>query len=101
MIIMSLIIPLIIGVLSIIVPGFFLALALLKKTKLPMFEIAVIGFIFGMIFPPTMIWLESYLIPISPVFAYSNSLYAVNVIILTIIGIALSFQQGAFDSGQF
>ena len=66
MIIMSLIIPLIIGVLSIIVPGFFLALALLKKTKLPMFEIAVIGFIFGLIFPPTMIWLESYLIPISP-----------------------------------
>ena len=101
MIIMSLIIPLIIGVLSIIVPGFFLALALLKKTKLPMFEIAVIGFIFGLIFPPTMIWLESYLIPISPVFAYSNGLYNVNVIILTMIGITLSFQQGAFESGQF
>ena len=34
-------------------------------------------------------------------FAYSNGLYNVNVIILTIIGIALSYQQGAFDSGQF
>ena len=72
---MSLIIPLIIGTLSIVVPGFFLALALLKKTKLHMFEIAAIGVIFGMIFPPTLIWLESYLIPISPIFSFSNTLY--------------------------
>ncbi len=95
---MSLIIPLIIGTLSIVVPGFFLALALLKKTKLHMFEIAVIGVIFGMIFPPTLIWLESYLIPISPIFSFSNTLYNVNVVILTIIGIMLSLQQGAFGS---
>ncbi len=101
MIIMSLIIPLIIGALSIFVPGFFLSLALLKRTNIPMFEIAVIGFIFGMIFPATAIWLESYLIPFSSVFAFSNNLYNANVIILTIIGIALSYQQGAFSLGQF
>jgi len=98
---MSFIISLIIGLLSVMVPGFFLALALLKKTKLPMFEIAVIGFIFGLIFPPTMIWLESYLIPLSPLFAFSNNLYNINVIILTIVGVALSYQQGAFSSGDF
>ncbi|MHB1829969.1 MAG: hypothetical protein ACYCO0_01105 [Candidatus Micrarchaeaceae archaeon] len=91
---MSLIISLVIGLLSIIVPGFFLALALLKKTDLPMFEIIAIGFIFGLIFPPTMIWLESYLIPLSSAFAFSNGLYNINVVILTIIGIVLSYQQG-------
>src|SRR5271155_512209 len=94
---MSLIIALIIGTLSIIVPGFFLALALLKKTDMPMFEIAVIGFIFGMIFPPTMIWMESYLIPYLHIFTFSNNLYNINVIVLTLIGIALSIQQGAIS----
>ena len=98
---MSFIIPLIIGLLSIIVPGFFLAFALLKKPGLPIFEIAVIGFIFGLIFPPTMIWLESYLIPFSPIFAFSNGLYNANVIILTIIGLALCWQQNVFGSSQF
>jgi asparagine N-glycosylation enzyme membrane subunit Stt3 len=88
---------LILGFISIIVPGFFLALALLKKTKLPMFEIVIMGFIFGLIFPPTMIWLEAYLINISHFFAYSEALYNINIIVLTIIGVALCFQQKAFD----
>ena len=96
---MSLLVPVLIGLMSIILPGFFLALALLRKTNLSMFEIAAIGFIFGMIFPPTMIWLESYLIPLSPIFAFSNNLYNANVVILTIIGIVLSIQQGAFSEG--
>ncbi len=94
---MSIIIPLIIGALSIIVPGFLLSLALLKKTGLHLFEIAVIGFIFGLIFPPTLVWLESYLIPVSPIFSFSNSLYNADVVILTIIGIVLCVQQGAFE----
>jgi asparagine N-glycosylation enzyme membrane subunit Stt3 len=95
---MSLLFAVIVATLSIIVPGFFLSLALLKRTGLPMFEIAAIGFIFGIIFPPTMIWLESYLIPLSPAFAFSNGLYNINVIVLTLIGIALSVQQGAISS---
>ncbi len=98
---MSIFIPLIIGAISIILPGFFLSLALLNKTKLHIIEIAIIGFIFGMIFPPAITWLESYLIPISPIFSFSNSLYNANVILLTIIGIVLSWQQGAFSSGYF
>ena len=95
---MPLIVPILIGLISIILPGFFLALALLKKTNLPLFEIVAIGFIFGMIFPPTMIWLESYLIPLSPIFAFSTGLYNANIVILTIVGILLSVQQGAFSS---
>ena len=88
---------------SIMLPGFFLALALLRKTKLNMFEITVMGFIFGLIFPPTLTWVESYLIPYVHFFSFSANLFFLNVILLTIIGIVLSFQQGVllfWKSGQ-
>ena len=88
---------LLIGFLSIMVPGFFLALGLLKKTKLNIFEIGVIGFIFGMIFPPMLTWTESYFRNVIHAFSFSAGLYNVNVIILTIIGLAISYQQGALD----
>jgi asparagine N-glycosylation enzyme membrane subunit Stt3 len=96
---MSLIGTAIIAFLSIIVPGFFLALALLKKTKLNMFEITTIGFIFGLIFPPAMTWVESYLMDYVHFFSFSAGLYAANVVILTIVGVLLSVQQGAIDLG--
>ncbi len=83
--------------LSVIVPGFFLALALLRKTKLHMFEIVVIGFIFGLVFPPTITWLESFLMQYIHAFAFSAGLYNANVVVLSIIGIGLSYWQGAFD----
>ncbi|MEM0201077.1 MAG: hypothetical protein QXD23_01600 [Candidatus Micrarchaeaceae archaeon] len=86
---------LIIGFLSILIPGFFLALALLRKTKLSIFEITVIGFIFGLIFPPAFVWGESYLIPFIHAFSFSAALYNANVILLTIIGVILCFWQGA------
>ncbi len=92
--------PFIIGALSILVPGFFLSLALLKKTGMNIVEIFVIGIIFGLLFPPTMIWAEAYLIPYIHAFSFSEGLYNINVIILTIIGIALSWQQGAIDQGS-
>ncbi|MGC8776475.1 MAG: hypothetical protein ACP5P2_00810 [Candidatus Micrarchaeia archaeon] len=95
---MSLVIALMEALLSIIVPGFFLALALLKKTNLSMFEIGVIGFIFGLIFPPTLVWLEGYLIPYFHFFSFSEALYNANVILLTIIGIVLCYQQGVFST---
>jgi asparagine N-glycosylation enzyme membrane subunit Stt3 len=95
---MSFVLAAIVILLSIIFPGFFLSMALLKKTKLNMFEIIVIGFIFGMIFPPTMTWLEGYFINYIHSFAFSAGLYEANVIILTIIGIALCFAQGIFSS---
>ncbi len=50
----------IVAFLSLFIPGFLIALALLKKTELNMFEIGVIGFIFGLILPATMTWAESY-----------------------------------------
>ncbi|MDE1855935.1 MAG: hypothetical protein KGH49_01735, partial [Candidatus Micrarchaeota archaeon] len=92
---MSFLLPAIIALIAIIVPGFSLAYGLLRKTKLNLFEIGAVGFIFGLIFPPTMIWLESYLIPISSAFAFSATLYNINVVILTVIGLALIFLQGS------
>ena len=86
--------PIIVAFLSIIVPGFFLAFALLRKTKLNLFEITVIGFIFGMIFPPALTWAESYLIQYVHAFTFSAALYNANVLILTVLGIVLCIQQG-------
>ncbi len=86
--------PFIVAFLSIIVPGFFLAFALLRKTRLNLFEIAVIGFIFGMIFPPALTWVESYLIQYIHAFTFSAALYNANVLILTALGIVLCIQQG-------
>ncbi len=94
---MSLLLTIVIGFLSIMLPGLFLSLALLKKTTLHLFEIVIIGFIFGLIFPPALIWLEAYLIPISHMFSYSAGLYDANVALLTVIGILLCFQQGVFS----
>ncbi len=96
---MSFVVSVLIALISIILPGFFLALALLKKTKLNMIEITIIGFMFGLIFPPTLTWLESYLMNYIHAFSFSSSLYGANVIILTIIGIALCVQQGVLDLG--
>ena len=84
----------IIALLSIILPGYFLSLALLKKTGLPMFEIFWIGIIFGLVFPPTLIWLESYLIPYLHFFTFTETLYNIDVVVLTIAGIALCAWQG-------
>jgi asparagine N-glycosylation enzyme membrane subunit Stt3 len=98
---MSALLTAIIAFISIIVPGFFLALALLRKTKLNMIEIGTIGFIFGLIFPPVLTWLESYLINYIHAFSFSAGLYAVNVVLLTIVGIALCVQQGVLNLGFF
>jgi len=94
---MELILTALIAFASIMVPGFFLALALLKKTKLNMFEISVIGFIFGLVFPPTLTWFESYFINYIHFFSFSAELYIANVVFLTIAGIALSVWQGVID----
>ncbi len=91
------ILAVIIGILAIMVPGFFLALALLRRTGMNWFMLVVWGFIFGLIFPPTMIWAEAYLIPYIHAFTFSAGLYNANIIVLTIIGIVLSFQQGALS----
>lgn len=94
---MSLFVAVLIGILSVVLPGIFLSLALLKKTKMALFEIAVIGIIFGLVFPPTLTWFESYFMNSIHQFAFSEGLYNVNVVIITIVGILLCFQQGVFS----
>jgi asparagine N-glycosylation enzyme membrane subunit Stt3 len=98
---MSLIVTVLIAFLSIIVPGFSLSFALLRKTKLNLFEIGVIGFIFGLVFPPTLTWLESYFMNYIHFFSFSVELYLTNVVVLTIIGILISIQQGTIDINAF
>ena len=82
--------------LSIFVPGVLLSFALLKKTELHAFEITVIGIIFGLIGPPTLTWLESYLMDYIHFFTYSLTLFSVNVLLLTVVGAVLCYKEGIF-----
>jgi len=82
--------------LTTIIPGFLLALALLRKTGLHLIEIIIIGFIFGLIAAPVMTWAEAYLMNYIHFFSFSLTLYLVNTLILLIIGLALCMWQGAF-----
>lgn len=97
---MSLLVAILLGFFSIMLPGFFVALALLRKTTLNMFEIVVIGFILGLILPATAVWLEAYAISYIPFFSFSETLYNINVVAITLVGIALCFWQGALDFGS-
>ncbi|MEM3556253.1 MAG: hypothetical protein QXF56_06035 [Candidatus Micrarchaeia archaeon] len=78
--------------LSIFVPGFFLALALLRKTKIPLAEIAFFGFIFGLVFPPLTLFLLSFF----EIF-YSPELVVINIVFVTVVGFLLCVREGAFD----
>jgi asparagine N-glycosylation enzyme membrane subunit Stt3 len=88
----------IIAFFSMFIPGVLLAFALLNNTELNKFEIIVIGFIFGLIAPATLTWLESYLIPYVHAFTFSLGLFELNALILTIIGAALCFREHLFDN---
>ena len=91
----------IVAFLTFFVPGELLSLALLRKTKLNLFEISVIGFILGMIAPATLTWLESYGISYIHAFAFSLGLFEANAVILSLVGIILCIQQGVFKVGGF
>ncbi|MDE1870696.1 MAG: hypothetical protein KGI06_00455 [Candidatus Micrarchaeota archaeon] len=86
----------IISFFSMFIPGLLLALALLRKTELHIFEIVVIGFIFGLIAPATMTWAESYLMSYVHAFSFSLSLFEANVLALTVVGAILCYWQGVF-----
>ncbi len=81
---------------SMFIPGILLAFALLKNTKLGFFEISVIGFIFGLIAPATMTWLEAYLANYIHFFSFSLALFEANAAVLSVIGLILCIQQGVF-----
>ncbi|MDE1857112.1 MAG: hypothetical protein KGH98_03450 [Candidatus Micrarchaeota archaeon] len=98
---MSVILSMFIALLTALVPGYLIALALLKKTELNHFEIIVIGFIFGLVFPAMLTWLESYLMGYVHAFTYSLGLFLANTLLLTIIGIVLCVWQGAFKGLSF
>ncbi|MEM3781719.1 MAG: hypothetical protein QXT43_02030 [Candidatus Micrarchaeaceae archaeon] len=91
---MSVLASYLIAILAIIAPGFALAYALLGKTKLHLFEILVIGFVFGLIFPPTLTWFESYFMDYIHAFTFSAGLFEANAFVLTLIGIGLIWYQG-------
>ncbi|MDE1851523.1 MAG: hypothetical protein KGH69_02440 [Candidatus Micrarchaeota archaeon] len=85
---------------SVALPGYFLALALLKKTGMPMFEIVAIGIIFGLLFPPALTWFESYFMNFIHFFSFSENLYLANVAFLTLLGLGLCVQQKAINIGS-
>ncbi|MCL4383542.1 MAG: hypothetical protein M1168_03680 [Candidatus Marsarchaeota archaeon] len=93
MIIIGTIIASIIAFLSLFIPGFLLALALLKKTDLNLFEIGVIGLIFGLIAPATLTWIEAYFINYIHFFSFSLGLFELNALIISIVGFLLCIQQ--------
>ncbi len=86
-----------IAFISMFVPGILLALALLyRKTDLHLFEIVTIGFIFGLIAPASLTWVESFLINYSTSFSFSLGLFEINALVLTIVGLILCYWQGVF-----
>ena len=88
----------VIAFVSMFVPGTLLAYSLLRKTELHLFEILVIGFIFGMIFPAAMTWAESYLTNYIHWFSFSLGLFEANALALTIVGIIAVALTGGFGS---
>ncbi len=94
--VLGLIAAIIIAFFSMFIPGLLLSFALLRKTELHVFEIIVIGFIFGLIAPATLTWAESYLITYVHAFTFSLGLFEANALVLTIIGAILCYWEGAF-----
>ncbi len=93
----------IVAFISMFVPGVLLALALLyRKTDLHLFEIVVIGFIFGLIAPAGLTWVESFLVNYGlNMFTFSLGLFEANALALTIAGIILCIWQGVFKDMSF
>jgi hypothetical protein len=93
---LGLILALLIGLISLFIPGFLLALALLRKTGLNIIELSILGLIFGLMWPATLTWLEAYLINYISAFSFSLPLFFINCIILSVVGFLLCLKQGAF-----
>ncbi len=87
----------IIAFITLFVPGILIAISLLKGTKLRVFEILVIGFIFGLIAPATLTWIEAYAMTYIHFFAFSLGLFEVNAIIISIIFGIYAYKTGAIE----
>ncbi len=77
------------------IPGILIAIALLKGTKLHLFEILVLGFIFGMIAPATLTWIESYAMNYIHALAFSSALFDANALIISLIAALYAYKTGA------
>ncbi|MGC8730463.1 MAG: hypothetical protein ACP5RP_03725 [Candidatus Micrarchaeia archaeon] len=93
---MSVFLAALIAFFSLFIPGVLIAFALLKNTELHTFEKAVLGFVLGIIFVPTLTWAESYFMDYIHFFSFSLALVEVNSLVLTIFGIILCYQQNIF-----
>jgi len=80
------------ALLSIMIPGFLLALPLLKKIKhMGIPQALGVGFALGLIIPPFMLLIESFL-----GILYSYELFIVNTVLLSIAGLALCLREKVF-----
>ncbi len=91
----------IIAFLTLFIPGELLALALLRKTKLSLFEISVFGFIIGLIAPATLTWIEAYAVNYIHAFSFSLGLFEWNAVLLSVVGFILCVQQGVISISTF
>ncbi len=99
---LGLIAAIVIAFFSMFIPGLLLAFALLRKSELNTFEIIVTGFIFGLIAPATLTWIEGYLVTYIHAFTFSLWLFELNALLLTIIGAILCWREGALpDLGAY
>ncbi len=80
--------------LSIFIPGFLVALALLRKTKLPLPAIAAFGFILGLVFPPLLLFIYSLFGVL-----YTPQLVVINLFIVTAAGLLLCIREGTLNFG--
>ncbi|MCX6654453.1 MAG: hypothetical protein NTY03_04945, partial [Candidatus Bathyarchaeota archaeon] len=69
---------------SIAIPGFLMALALLRKTKLHLFELFFIGVVFGMAVPSIMAFME-FLVGIP----FSFGMHLVNLVIICLVSVGV------------
>ena len=74
--------------LAIAIPGFLLALGLLRKTKLHLWEIAIIGIPIGMSVPAILAFLESFI-----GIQFTAQLVLINLAITTIAGVFLLIKE--------
>ncbi|RLG19827.1 hypothetical protein DRN67_01690, partial [Candidatus Micrarchaeota archaeon] len=79
------------ALITILVPGFLLALPLLKKTKLGFPETLGIGFTLGLVIPPFLLMFESFF-----GLLYSYELFIANAVLLSIIGLVLCYKEKVF-----
>ncbi|VVC03279.1 Oligosaccharyl transferase STT3 subunit [Candidatus Burarchaeum australiense] len=79
------------ALLSILIPGFLLALPLLKKLKMGVPEALGVGFALGLIIPPFLLMFESFF-----GILYSYELFLLNTLLLSILGLVLCFTEKVF-----